>query len=148
MSEYLHGAYGQIQPIAARVAEKSQNAMIYVGTAPVHQVAGGADNVNTPIVVNNMAEAMKYFGYSDDWSKYTLCEAMHVHLENKGVGPLVLINVLDPAVHKGRPADHSQRRGYHPGQRGDQDHRRGNHQGEGQGLHHRLQRQQENDHRL
>lgn len=102
MSEYLHGAYGQIQPIAARVAEKSQNAMIYVGTAPVHQVAGGADNVNTPIVVNNMAEAMKYFGYSDDWSKYTLCEAMHVHLENKGVGPLVLINVLDPAVHKGQ----------------------------------------------
>lgn len=101
-SEYLHGAYGSIQTGAARVSEKSQAAIIYVGTAPVHQVAGGAKNVNAPIAVNSMTEAMKYFGYSDDWGKYTLCEAMHAHLENRGVGPLVLINVLDPAVHKGQ----------------------------------------------
>ena len=56
--------------------------------------------MNRPILVTNIAEARKYFGYSEDWDKYTLCEAMHAHLENKAVGPLVLINVLDPAVHK------------------------------------------------
>jgi len=100
MSEYLHGAYGKIQAVGARIADKSLQAIVYVGTAPVHNLAlaaGESYPVNKPIVVNNIAEARKYFGYSDDWDKYTLCEAMRVHLEEKGVGPLVLINVLDPA---------------------------------------------------
>lgn len=100
MSDYLHGAYGLIQPIGARVAEDSQSAIVYVGTAPVHNIEGGTAYVNKPIAVANIAEAKKYFGYSEDWAKYTLCEAMYVHFEKKGVGPLVLINVLDPAIHK------------------------------------------------
>ena len=100
MSDYLHGAYGQIQAVGTRVAESSQGAIVYVGTAPVQTLEGGADNVNVPVVVHNIAEARKLFGYSEDWASYTLCEAMHVHLENEGVGPLVLINVLDPTVHK------------------------------------------------
>lgn len=99
MSEYLHGAYGQIRAVGSRVAAKSQGVIVYIGTAPVHTIEGGANNVNKPILVNNIAEARKYFGYSDDWAKYTLCEAMHVHLETKGVGPLVFINVLDPDTH-------------------------------------------------
>lgn len=100
MADYLHGAYGQIQSIGTKVAVKSLNAIVYVGTAPVHTVAGGADNVNRPILVRNIAEARRYFGYSDEWDKFTLCEAMHVHFENNAVGPLVLINVLDPVAHK------------------------------------------------
>lgn len=100
MAEYLHGAYGQIQAVGTKVAQKSLNAIVYVGTAPVQTVAGGKDNVNKPILVNNIAEARKYFGYSEDWASYTLCEAMHAHLENNAVGPLVLINVLDPEKHK------------------------------------------------
>lgn len=104
MADYKHGAYGVIQAVGSRVADESQGAIVYVGTAPVHNVEGGANNVNKPIVVNNIAEARKYFGYSDEWDKYTLCEAMHVHLENKGVGPLVFINVLNPATHKASDA--------------------------------------------
>lgn len=104
MAEYKHGAYGVIQAVGTRVADESQGAIVYVGTAPVHNVEGGAGNVNVPIVVNNIAEARKYFGYSDEWEKYTLCEAMHVHLENKGVGPLVFINVLNPNTHKASEA--------------------------------------------
>lgn len=100
MAEYLHGAYGQINAVGTRTADESQSAIVYIGTAPVHTVEGGARNVNVPILVNNIAEARKYLGYSDNWADYTLCEAMHVHLENKGVGPLVFINVLDPAKHK------------------------------------------------
>lgn len=100
MAEYIHGAYGQIKAVGARVSGKSRNTMIYVGTAPVQTVESGAKNVNIPILINNIAEARKYLGYSDDWASYTLCEAMHVHLENKGVGPLVFINVLDPEKHK------------------------------------------------
>ena len=97
MADYLHGAYGAIQAVGNRVADDSQGAIVYVGTAPVHTVEGGANNVNKPILVRNIADARKRFGYSDDWASYTLCEAMFVHLMQKGVGPLVLINVLDPA---------------------------------------------------
>jgi phage tail sheath protein FI len=100
MSEYLHGAYGQTQAEGARVAQRSLSAMVYVGTAPVHTLEGGAANLNKPVLVNNIAEARRAFGYSDNWADYTLCEAMKVHLEQKGVGPLVLINVLNPATHK------------------------------------------------
>lgn len=60
----------------------------------------GAKYVNKPVVVNDIAEARKYFGYDDDWENYTLCEAMHVFFELVGVGPLVMINVLDPEKHK------------------------------------------------
>lgn len=102
MAEYKHGAYGAIQAVGNRVADDSQSAIVYIGTAPVHTLEGGAKSVNVPILVRNIAEARKYFGYSDDWASYTLCEAMYVHLMQKGVGPLVLINVLDPtkAAHK------------------------------------------------
>lgn len=103
---YKHGAYGQIQAVGSRVPNASRSAIVYIGTAPVHTLALGSGetyNVNKPVIVNNISEARQLFGYSDDWAKYTLCEAMHAHLENKGVGPLVLINVLDPTKtgHKG-----------------------------------------------
>ena len=102
MAEYLHGAYGQINAVGSRVSDESQSAIVCIGTAPVQTIEGGAKNVNKPILVNNIAEARKYFGYSENWADYTLCEAMHVFFENKGVGPLVFINVLDPtlAAHK------------------------------------------------
>ena len=102
MAVFKHGTYGEIQANGFRNAASanSLSAIVYIGTAPVNQVEGGASNVNKPILCNNIADARKYFGYSDDWSKYTLCEAMHVHMELKGVGPLVFINVFDPTTHK------------------------------------------------
>jgi len=100
MSDYLHGAYGYSNVLDSGESETGVGAIVYIGTAPVHLVENGAKSVNKPILVRNIAEARKYFGYSDNWADYTLCEAMHVHFENKAVGPLVLINVLDPAVHK------------------------------------------------
>lgn len=102
MADYLHGAYGQISPVDNRVAAGSAAPIVYVGTAPVHTLENGANNVNVPILVNNIAEARRYLGYSEDWASYTLCEAMYAHLIRKGAGPLVLINVLDPskAAHK------------------------------------------------
>ena len=104
MSEYLHGAYGEIGAIGSPVTVESQSAFVVVGAAPVGQVANYAGSVNRPIAVRNMAEARKYFGYSSDWAKYPLCEAFHVFFEQRGVGPLVVINVLDPATHKGGTA--------------------------------------------
>lgn len=100
MADYKHGTSGEINAVGTKVAQQSQNAMVYVGTAPVHTVQGGAANVNKPILVQNIAEARRHFGYCDDWAAFTLCEAMHAHLTTKGIGPLVLINVFDPVACK------------------------------------------------
>lgn len=97
MNEYLHGAFGGIVPDEAKQSARTRNAVVYVGTAPVHTVAGGAANKDRPVAVNSFSEAVKLFGYSDDWADYTLCEAIYTHLAREGVGPVVLINVLDTA---------------------------------------------------
>lgn len=70
-----------------------------VGTAPVH-LAAAAVPVNTPVLVNNYAEAVAALGYSDDWSKYTLSELVHSHFALYERAPMILVNVLDPALHK------------------------------------------------
>lgn len=101
MADYKHGAYGKLKAAGEIVSKDGNCAIVYVGTAPVQQVRGYANSVNKPIAVKGIAEARKYFGYSEDIANYTLMEAVKVHFEQKGVGPIVLINVLDPATHKG-----------------------------------------------
>jgi len=100
MSEYKHGAYGNQLAEASKVAARGGGAMVVVGTAPVHTVAGGAANVNKCVLVSSMGEARRLFGYSDNWADFTICEAMNAILEKAAVGPLVLVNVFDPAKHK------------------------------------------------
>jgi hypothetical protein len=100
MADYIHGAYGIQNTAGSKVSQQSPMAFVVIGTAPVHQIAGGGSNVNIPKLVQNISEARSLFGYSDDWASYTLCEAMHVFFEQKAVGPLVLINVMNPATHK------------------------------------------------
>ena len=105
--DFKHGTYGEVIADGLGISGngKTKQAIVYIGTAPVNQVEGGAKNVNKPILLKNIADAKKYLGYSDDWAKYTLCEAMHVFLELNGIGPLVLINVLDPkTTHKSSTA--------------------------------------------
>ena len=57
-------------------------------------------NINAPKLVYTYAEAVNYFGYSDDWEKYTLCEFVYSQFALYGMSPCVLINVLDPSKHK------------------------------------------------
>lgn len=46
------------------------------------------------------AEAVAALGYSDDWEKYPICEAIYSQFKLYGVAPVVFVNVLDPAKHK------------------------------------------------
>ncbi len=100
--DFRHGTRGEIiaNGLSLSKRDKTRQAIVYIGTAPVQQVEGGGQNVNKPILCYDIADARKYLGYSEDWAKYTLCEAMHAHFEIKAVGPVVFINVLDPAVHR------------------------------------------------
>ena len=73
-------------------------AVMAFGTAPAHQVGGKA---NTIVLANSYAEAVEALGWSDDWEKYTLCEVIYSHFKLYGVGPLLLVNVLDASKNKG-----------------------------------------------
>lgn len=68
---------------------------VAVGTAPVHAAEDPAP-VNKPVLVTSYEEAVKKFGMSYVWSKYTLCEVIYSHFKLFGAQPLILINVLDP----------------------------------------------------
>lgn len=69
-----------------------------IGTAPIN--LGSEQGVNKPIIAYSFEEAAEKLGYSDDWTSYTLCEAMYVLMRVFGVAPVVFINVLDKSKHK------------------------------------------------
>lgn len=75
-----------------------------VGTAPAHTVGGKANEV---IMARSYAEAVEKLGYSDDWGKYTLCEEVYSAFQLYRVGPVFLVNVLDPEKHKTAAAKES-----------------------------------------
>ena len=76
----------------------------YIGTAPVNLIRGYAEKnlVNMPIKVANMSDTQSKLGYSDNWAAFTLCEAFAAHFDNTvgNVGPIYIVNVLDPDTHK------------------------------------------------
>jgi phage tail sheath protein FI len=78
----------------------SSGLQIIVGTAPVNQLANPAAAVNTPLYVSTYKEAVAAVGWSSDFAKYTLCEAISANFKVVGTAPIVVINVLDPANRK------------------------------------------------
>lgn len=74
----------------------SSGLQIIVGTAPVNQLANPAAAVNTPLYVSTYKEAVAAVGWSNDFAKYTLCEAISANFQVVGTAPIVVINVLDP----------------------------------------------------
>lgn len=101
---YKHGTYGEFAETQAGVATQSGTLAVYVGTAPVNLIRGyaAADVVNSPVYLKDWAAVQRTMGYSSDWETYTLCEAFKAHFNNTAgnAGPIIVINVLDPAVHK------------------------------------------------
>ena len=75
---------------------------VIVGTAPIHLASDEEAllNVNKPQLIYSYSEAVRLFGYSDDWEKYTLCEFVYSQFGLFAMSPCVLINVLDPSKHK------------------------------------------------
>lgn len=102
MAEYLYGTYGHLAESVVKAAAEAPTAALYVGTAPVNLIQGGTGLVNKPIRLDNFTDAVSKIGYASNWAKYTLCEAMAAHFQNAGgnVGPIYVINVLDPDVNR------------------------------------------------
>ena len=108
--KYLYGAYGHIDNTVAEEATQANFAAIYVGTAPVNLIRGYASKklVNEPVKLSNIT-AKNVIGYSNDWNSFTLSEVISAHFDNtKGnIGPVYVINVLDPEKHKKDSEEHS-----------------------------------------
>ena len=98
---YLHGVRVQENPtsVAAPVSNESGVPVIF-GTAPVNLAADPSKATNQLFLCRTFAEAKAAVGYSNDYEKYTLCQAMDAFFKAFGVGPIIVCNVLDPATHK------------------------------------------------
>lgn len=95
---YFHGVKSrQVDTSISTPVTAGSGIAFIVGTAPIQMVDGQA---NEPIMCLNYGEAVKGLGYSDDWDKYTLCEAMYSQFVLYQVSPVIFVNVLDPYKHK------------------------------------------------
>ncbi|WP_425057619.1 hypothetical protein SCACP_21360 [Sporomusa carbonis] len=97
---YKHGIYIYEVPTSVVPPVRTSTGLPAVfGTAPLHLATSPAQ-VNKPVLCYTYKEAVDAFGYSDKWDQYTLCEFIKSHFALFNVAPVVLVNVLDPAVHK------------------------------------------------
>ena len=104
MADYKHGTYGLFDKSISTSARQAGTVAVYVGTAPVNLVRdyAAAGRVNAPVKLTSYEDAQRKIGMSDDWDKFSLCEAVNAHFKNElgNIGPIYIINVLDPASHK------------------------------------------------
>lgn len=102
MAEYLHGTYSAFADHVSQGATQGGTVAVYIGTAPVNLTRGFADRVNAPVKLSSFADVRRLMGYSKNWANFDLCEAFKAHFDNPlgNIGPIVAINVLDPATHK------------------------------------------------
>lgn len=69
----------------------------FIGAFPCHQ---GDGFKGVPQIAYTFDEAKKAFGYSENWSKWNLCEAMYSQFRVFAQGPAIFYNVFNPATHK------------------------------------------------
>jgi len=100
---YKHGVSGMQIPTTDTLPPSGVSTLpVYFGTTPVQQISNYASAINTSILITSFDDAKAKIGYSDDWDTFTLCEAVYAHFKNsiKPIGPIVVVNVLDPSTHK------------------------------------------------
>ena len=107
---YLHGTYGELRAPSTNAAT-SKSVVVYVGTAPIHKIAGGKDKatelVNKPLKITGLTSARSLLGYSEKAPfSYTLMEAVEAHFKNsvENVGPIYVVNVFNPFDTTGQEA--------------------------------------------
>ena len=103
-NSYQHGAFGLLGDSVAQSAIQAGTVPVYVGLAPVNLIKNYAENglINLPVKLSNLLNSQKTVGYSTDWEKFSLCEAIGAHFDNKlgNIGPIYVVNVLDPDKHR------------------------------------------------
>ena len=94
MTQYQHGVYLQeIGTELQTIIESESNLIVVIGTSPE------PISVNKPEICYSLTEFTEKFGFSDDFEKFTLCEAAHCQFNLYNMSPLVCINVFDKIKH-------------------------------------------------
>lgn len=100
MAAYKHGVYVSEVPTKVIPPVRVDCGLpVVIGTAPVNMAKEDLA-VNTPKLIQNYEDAVKFFGFSEDFESYTLSEFIYSQFVLYGIGPVVLINVLDKDKHK------------------------------------------------
>lgn len=100
MAAYKHGVYVSEVPTKVIPPVRVDCGLpVVIGTAPVNMAKEDLA-VNTPKLIQNYEDAVKFFGFSEDFENYTLSEFIYSQFVLYGIGPVVLINVLDKEKHK------------------------------------------------
>lgn len=100
---YKHGAFADLLATKDFVPPQGVSTLpVYVGTAPINQLSNFSSAINKPLLIQSYQDGVSKMGYNEDWETFTLCEALYAHFMNniQPIGPIVVINVLDPATHK------------------------------------------------
>ena len=96
MANYFHGVSTRQNDTSISTPVTADSGIAFVvGAAPGHTVGGAP---NDPIMCQSYAEAVAALGYSDDWEKYPICEAIYSQFKLYGVAPVVFVNVLADTV--------------------------------------------------
>ena len=105
---YNHGVkISEVPTSILPPVEVSAGIPFIVGTAPINMT--DLRNINQPKLCYSYEEAVAAFGYvppkKDEASglkkyEYTISEFIHSQFALFGVGPVIIVNVLDPSIHK------------------------------------------------
>ena len=108
-SGYSHGM-GVVENDTKLQTPKSGASAIQfvVGPAPVNLLDDPYSATNVPFFAARREEADRAVGFSFDWGRsntdrakfhYTLCQSVYASFNLCAVGPVILLNVLDPKKH-------------------------------------------------
>lgn len=95
MVDYKHGISTSRDADVSADELQASRVQVAVGTAPVNLLDDPAGAVNVPILVGSRNEVKQYLGVCADYENYTLMQTVLASMK-VGIGPVVMINVLDP----------------------------------------------------
>lgn len=100
MSLNQHGIYiTESKTSMPRPTAATNGVPVVFGTAPVNMADDPEAEVNVPRLCSSYDEAVRHFGWSEDFENYTICSSIYAQFVKQGVGPVIFVNVLDPTKH-------------------------------------------------
>lgn len=98
MGKFTHGTLTSEVRSGLKVFMETQTPTVIVGMGTINM--GDISCVNKPILIQNSKDAAVYFGTTNNVKGFSINEALYLAFNVYNVKPIIVINVLDPTVHK------------------------------------------------
>lgn len=100
MAKYQHGIISSEKAtVMDKPVEVNSAIAVVFGTAPINMAKDPYSVTNAPILLENYEDAVEKLGFSYDFKNYTICQSIYARFVKALMGPIVVVNVLDPNVH-------------------------------------------------